>query len=69
MIIVVRSITHDVGNDNAEAKFTDPMDTCLKALVTSDPVLRGRGHVQSHFSANPKIDNWIDFVQMWSINL
>jgi len=47
---------------------TDPMSTTVIALVTSDQVVRCWGYVQSHFSANPTIDFWIDFVQKRSID-
>ena len=43
LILDVRSIMHDAGINNAEATFADPMDIYMKALVTSDPVVRGRG--------------------------
>ena len=49
LILDVRSITQDGGTDNAEATFTVPRDTYVKAIVTSDPVFRGSGHVRSHF--------------------
>ena len=56
----VSSTTHDAGTDNAEATFTDPMDTYINTLVTSDEVVHGRRHVQSFFPANQTIDFWID---------
>jgi len=40
----------------SKATFADPMGTDKKAMVTSNPVLRDRGLVQSHFSANPTIN-------------
>jgi len=49
LILDVRSITHDAGTDNAETTSTDPKGTYIKALLTSDPVVRGRGHVLTHF--------------------
>ena len=55
LIFDERPITHDAVTENAEATFTDPIITYLKALVTSDPVFRGRGHVQPHFFANPTV--------------
>ena len=45
LILDVRSITHDAVTDNADATFTDQMGTYKKALVISDLVFRGRGHV------------------------
>jgi len=61
-------ITDDAVTDHAEAPFTDPMITNVKVLVISDPVVRGRGGVQMHFSANPTIDLWFDFVKNLSID-
>ena len=58
----------DAGTDNAVATFTDPIVTYMKALLTCDPVSRGRGHVQSHISARPAIEFRTDFVQIWSID-
>ena len=63
LVLDVRSITHDAGTDNAKATLTDPTETYMKALVTSDPVYRSRGHVQSHFSVNPTIYFWGECVQ------
>ena len=63
LVLDVRSITHDAGTDNNKAMFTDPMETNIKALVTSDPVFRSRGHFQSHFSVNPTIYFWVDCAQ------
>ena len=62
LILDVRSITNDAVTDNAEATFTEPMVSYMKALVTRDPVVRGRGDVQSFFSANPTNDFWINIV-------
>ena len=56
LILDERAITHDAVTDNTEDKLTDPMVTYMKSLEISYPVFRGRGHVQSHFSANPTID-------------
>ena len=67
-ILDVRSITHDAVTDSAEATFTDPMGTNTKTSVKSDLVVRGRGHVHSHFSTIPTIYLWIDCVQNWSID-
>ena len=53
----------DAGTEYAEATFTYPMGTSMKALETNAPVFRGRGHVQSHISSNPTIDLWRDVVQ------
>ena len=49
LILDAMLITHDGGTDNAEATFTDPRDTYVKELVTSDPVFRCSGRVRSHF--------------------
>ena len=45
----VRLITHFTGTKNAEATFTDPRDTYMKALRTIDAVVRSRWCVPSHF--------------------
>ena len=50
------------GTDGNQATSADPKDAYMKALVTTDLVVRGRGHVQTHFSTNPTIDSSIDFV-------
>ena len=62
ILVDVRSIAHDAVTDISEATDIDLMFTLMTALVTNDSVSRGRGHVQSHFSANSTIDFWIDFV-------
>ena len=68
-ILGVWSVMHDAGTNNAESTITDPIDTHMKELVTSDPVAHGRGRVLLHFSANPTIDFcWIGSVKKWSID-
>ena len=64
----VRLFIRDAGTDNAKAAFTGPMGTYMKALVTADLVVQGRGCVQWYFSANLTIDFWTDIVQKWSID-
>ena len=50
---------HNTVTDNDPATFIDPMGIYGKVLVTTDPVVCGRGDVQSQFSANPTFDFWL----------
>ena len=42
----VRSVTHYAATDNAQATFTGPIDTLMKALGASELVFCGWGRVQ-----------------------
>ena len=63
----MRSVAHGAGTANALTTSNVPKGTYVKLLVTSDPVVRGRGHVQTHYSANPTIDFRTDYDPKWSI--
>ena len=56
-----RSVTHDTVPDNAHVTSTDPSDTYTNTLVTSKTKVKGRGHVQTHCTANPTSDSEVQF--------